>query len=87
MYVKSVWHLVSSRRPIRIAVGLLLLLVGIAGLFLPILQGVATIVAALALLRKDIPLAERIWQRWVIPLHHRWQQWRTASYTRRTPRR
>ena len=48
--------------------GIILLLIGIAGLFLPILQGVAIIVAALAILRQDIPLAERIWQRWIIPL-------------------
>ena len=51
--------------------GLILLFVGIAGLFLPVTPGVATIIAALAILRKDIPLAERIWQRWVIPLHQR----------------
>jgi uncharacterized membrane protein YbaN (DUF454 family) len=85
--VKSVWIIVSSRRPVRIVVGVVLLLIGIAGLFLPILQGVATIIAALAILRKDIPLAERLWQRWVIPLQHRWHLWYEAYRARRAPRR
>jgi uncharacterized membrane protein YbaN (DUF454 family) len=83
---KSMWAIISTRRPVRIAVGIILLFVGIAGLFLPILQGVATIVAALAILRKDIPLAERIWQRWIIPLHQRSQQWLEAYREQRTRR-
>lgn len=86
-FAKSIWAIVSTRRPVRIAVGLILLLVGIAGLFLPILQGVVIIVAALAILRKDIPLAERLWQCWVIPLQHRSQQWLHAYRARRVWRR
>ena len=85
--VKSLWAIISTRRPVRIAVGTILLFVGIAGLFLPVIQGVATIVAALAILRKDIPLAERIWQRWVIPLQQRSQQWIQAYRERRARRR
>jgi uncharacterized protein len=84
---KSMWAIISARRPVRITMGIILLLVGIAGLFLPILQGVATIVAALAILRKDIPLAERIWQRCIIPLHQRLQQWLEAYRERRARRR
>jgi uncharacterized membrane protein YbaN (DUF454 family) len=84
---KSMWAIISARRPVRITVGIILLFVGIAGLFLPILQGVATIVAALAILRKDIPLAERIWQRWIIPLHQRSQQWLQAYHERCARRR
>ena len=84
---KSMWAIISSRRPVRITVGIILLLVGIAGLFLPILQGVATIVAAVAILRKDIPLAERVWQHWIIPLHQRFQQWLEAYRERRARRR
>ena len=84
---KSIWTIISSRRPVRITVGLILLVVGIAGLFLPIIQGVATIVAALAILRKDIPLAERIWQRWIIPLEQRLQQWLQVYRERRARRR
>jgi len=84
---RSLWTIISARRPLRITVGLLLLLIGIAGLFLPILQGVATIVAALAILRKDISLAERIWQRWIIPLHQRSQQFLQAYHERRARRR
>jgi uncharacterized membrane protein YbaN (DUF454 family) len=84
---KSMWAIISARRPVRIAVGIILLCIGIVGLFLPILQGVATIVAALAILRKDIALAERIWQRWIIPLHQRSQQWLQAYRERRAQRR
>ena len=84
---KSIWTIISTRRPVRIAVGIILLFVGIAGLFLPVIQGVATIVAALAILRKDIPLAERIWQRWIIPLHQRLQQWLQAYREWRARRR
>ena len=85
--VKSLWAIISTRRPVRIAVGTILLFVGIAGLFLPVIQGVATIVAALAILRKDIPLAERIWQRWIIPLQQCSQQWLQAYRERRARRR
>jgi len=74
-FAKGLWILISARRPVRIIVGVFLLLLGIAGLFLPVLQGLATIIAALAILRKDIPLAERVWQRWVIPLQQRLQPW------------
>ena len=84
---KGLWAIVSTRRPVRIVVGLVLLVVGIAGLFLPVIQGIATIVVALAILRKDIPLAERVWQRWVIPLHHRSQQWLHAYRARWARRR
>jgi uncharacterized membrane protein YbaN (DUF454 family) len=84
---KSMWAIISARRPVRISMGIILLCIGIVGLFLPILQGVATIVAALAILRKDIALAERIWQRWIIPLHQRSQQWLQAYRERRAQRR
>ncbi len=85
--LKSFWAMLSARRPVRIIVGLALLLLGIIGLFLPILQGVVIIVAALAVLRQDIPMAERIWQRWVIPLHQRWEVWLAAYRARRIRRR
>ena len=84
---KSLWAIISTRRPVRIAVGVILLFVGIAGLFLPVIQGVATIVAALAILRKDIPLAERIWQRCIIPSHQRLQPWLQAYRELRARRR
>ena len=84
---KSMWTSISTRRSVRITVGVILLLVGIVGLFLPVLQGVATIVAALAILRKDIPLAERIWQRWIIPLQQRSRQWLQTYRERRAQRR
>ena len=43
IFFKTIWTIVSARRPVRITVGLILLLIGIAGLFLPMLQGVAIV--------------------------------------------
>jgi len=85
-FFKTLWIIVSSRRPLRITVGIILLLLGVAGLFLPFLQGVAMVVAALAILRKDIPMAERIWQRGIIPLQRRSQQWLQVYRERRARR-
>lgn len=62
----------------RIALGVGLLIAGLAGLVLPVLQGVLLIVAALAILRKDIPFAAKIWERVVVPLQDRYQRWREA---------
>ena len=62
----------------RIALGIALLIAGLAGLVLPILQGVVLIVAALAILRKDIPFAATIWDRFVVPMQQRYQRWREA---------
>ena len=85
--VKGIWTLLSTRRPVRIVVGLILLFVGIIGLFLPVLQGLAMIVAALAILRKDIPLAERVWQRWIMPYEQRCRQWLHTVRQRRAARK
>ena len=79
--------ILSTRRPVRIVVGLILLLVGIAGLFLPILQGVAIIIAALAILRQDIPLVERLWQRWLVPYEQRFRHWLHTVRQRRAGRK
>lgn len=76
------------RRLVRIAVGLLLLLGGLAGLVLPFLQGVLMILAALAILRKEIPLVDRFWQRGLLPLWRRWlaPYWqRLHAWLRRQP--
>ncbi len=62
----------------RIALGIALLIAGLAGLVLPVLQGVLLIVAALAILRKDIPFVATIWDRRVIPLQQRYRRWRDA---------
>lgn len=62
----------------RIALGIALLIAGLAGLVLPILQGVVLIVAALAILRKDIPFVATIWDRFVVPLQQRYRRWREA---------
>lgn len=84
---QGLWTILSTRRPVRIGVGLILLLIGLAGLFLPVIQGLAIIIAALAILRKDIPLAERVWQRWVVPCEQRVQQWLHGFRQRRAGRR
>ena len=65
-------------RVARIALGVALLIAGLVGLVLPVLQGVLLIVAALAILRKDIPFAAKIWERVVVPLQDRYRRWREA---------
>lgn len=60
---------VTPRRPggvwrlLRIALGFLLLFVGVIGLFLPILQGVLMILGGLALLSRDLPWARSLTDR------------------------
>ena len=66
----------------RIALGIGLLIVGLVGLVVPFLQGVLLIVAALAILRKDIPFVARIWDRYVAPLKERYRLWREARRRR-----
>ena len=66
----------------RIALGIALLIAGLAGLVLPVLQGVVLIVAALAILRKDIPFVASIWDRFVVPLQQRYWRWRDARRQR-----
>ncbi len=66
----------------RIALGIALLIAGLAGLVLPVLQGVLLIVAALAILRKDIPFVATIWDRFVVPMQQRYRHWRDARRCR-----
>ena len=47
-------------RVLRVAAGFLLLLLGVFGLFLPILQGVLMILAGLAVLGRDVPWSRAI---------------------------
>jgi uncharacterized membrane protein YbaN (DUF454 family) len=51
-------------RLLRIGVGSLLILLGLIGLFLPILQGVLFLVVGGLLLFRDIPFLRRFW-RWL----------------------
>jgi uncharacterized membrane protein YbaN (DUF454 family) len=60
---------------VRIVLGITLLVLGIAGLILPILQGWLMIFAALAILRKDLPWAAYVWDHWMVPLRARVQRW------------
>lgn len=58
----------SRRNPVlrmaRLMVGWILVVLGIIGLFLPLLQGVALILTGLALLAPDVPFARR-WLDWL----------------------
>lgn len=60
---------------VRIILGLMLLVLGIAGLVLPVLQGWLMIFAAMAILRKDLPWAAYVWDHWMVPLRARLQRW------------
>jgi hypothetical protein len=77
-------------RPVRISLGVLLLLGGIAGLVLPVLQGILMIMATLAILRQDIPWVACLWDRHLGPRWERWgaRRWeRSQEWFRRTVRR
>ena len=80
----------SLPRPVRIGLGVLLLLGGIAGLVLPVLQGVLMIMAGLAVLRQDIPCVARLWDHHLVPYWERWgaSRWECSrAWFRRTVRR
>lgn len=66
----------------RIVLGIVLLITGLAGLVLPVLPGVVTIVGALAILRKDTPFIARLWDRFVVPMGQRYRRWRNARRCR-----
>jgi uncharacterized membrane protein YbaN (DUF454 family) len=59
-------------RIVRLAAGWSLVALGIVGLVLPILQGVALILAGLAVLATDLPWARR----WLHGLRDRVRKWR-----------
>lgn len=50
-------------RVLRISSGVLLLLLGLVGLFVPLLQGVLLLIAGLAILSVDVPLARNLYRR------------------------
>lgn len=55
-------------RTVRIVVGVTLIPLGIAGLFVPVLQGVLLLLVAFALLASEIPLVRQ----WRDKLRHRY---------------
>ena len=69
---KLVWRLV------RLSAGWALLVLGIVGLFLPVLQGLVFIASGLALLSTDLPWAKKLLERF-----SRWRAERLGS--RRPP--
>ncbi|MCE5326343.1 MAG: hypothetical protein LLG01_07985 [Planctomycetaceae bacterium] len=60
----------------RVPLGVFLILLGIAGLFLPVLQGWLTIFAGIVVLAPDSRLAKTIRRR-LQRLRARWRLWRT----------
>jgi uncharacterized protein len=48
---------------LRITLGVIALLLGVAGLFLPVLQGVLFLLIGFYLLSKDIPWVRRQWEK------------------------
>lgn len=60
----------SLRRIIRVCIGILLILIGIAGLFLPFIQGIALISAGIIILAPDTRLS-----RWMIKTFRRSVAW------------
>ena len=69
---KLVWRLV------RLSAGWALLVLGIIGLFLPVLQGLVFIASGLALLSTDLPWAKKL-------LEH-FSRWRAQRLASRRPR-
>ena len=63
-------------RVARIVVGLLLVLLGIVGLVLPVLQGVLFIVLGLGLLSVDIPPVRRLRDRLARYVREKRARWR-----------
>ncbi len=59
-------------KPVRLAVGSGLVVLGVLGLFLPVLQGVLFLAAGSALLATDVPMV----QRWLDRTLAEWKRWR-----------
>jgi len=73
-WIERIRHL---PRPARLIVGGLLIVLGLLGLFLPVLQGILFLALGGMVLSQDIPLFAR-WK-------GRWLRWRRA-HRRRRPR-
>lgn len=58
-------------RTVRIVLGLVLIPLGIVGLFIPVLQGVLLLVLAFALLASEIPIVGK----WRDKLRERYPEW------------
>ncbi len=66
------------RRAGRVVSGVLLLLLGVVGLFVPVLQGVLLLVAGVAVLAPVFPPARRV----LVAVHRRWPRLRRATRRR-----
>jgi uncharacterized membrane protein YbaN (DUF454 family) len=81
-------------RVLRNIGGVLLVLLGVLGLFLPILQGILFLVLGLALI--DVPQKQKAhrwlmrygWYRWLAKKHHAaWRAWKRRRQRRRAQKR
>ena len=69
-------------RPVRWVVGVFLLILGVAGIFLPFLQGLLFLALGVAILRREIPVLDRIWRQ----AHRPWKARRAAPKPGKRPR-
>ncbi len=72
-FTSPFWH--RWPRPLRWVVGVFFVLLGIAGIFLPILQGLLLLALGLAILRREIPVLDRVWRQGQL----RWKARRAAQ--------
>ncbi len=66
------------RKILRIALGVFCVLLGVAGLFLPILQGILFLLIGFYLLSREIPWVRRQWlrlRRRYPAVFARWRRW------------
>ena len=66
----KITSLKQAKRVIKIVIGFTVVLIGIAGLFLPFLQGIITIVLGLAILGTEFVLARRLYKRFEDGANH-----------------
>lgn len=79
---RSIWR---WPKPIRLAAGSALLVLGFLGLFLPLLQGLLLLAAGGALLVHDLPAIRRWADRTVTAWRHRKADLARRSWIRLTP--
>ena len=71
----------NALRAGRIVAGVLLVILGISGIVLPVLQGILFIVLGIGLLSVDIPAVRRWRERLVAWFHHRRERRRARNAT------
>lgn len=59
----AITTLQQAKRVVKIVVGFTVLLIGIAGLFLPFIQGIVTIIVGLGILATEFVWAKKLYKR------------------------